>query len=308
MRDDYARPTTSVITWVICATVAGFILQHVFAKWSVAGSSASDGFDHLFALSPDGIRSGFVWTLLTYSLLHSMSSFLHIVLNLLMVFMIGRELLPLLGARRFLLLYGGGVVLGGALWLATNWNRGGDLIGASAGVYALLMMFAALNPDRPITILLFFIVPVTVKPKWLVMVLGGIAMMGFLFNEIPGNSMMADLEVAHSAHLGGLAAGWLFFRFVHQREWRQPDRAASIELPAWLRRTKRRPVEPTAYTVNVSGAKSTAAGAATVPASRENLRAEVDRILDKINSQGFGALTASEKRCLDEAKDLLNRR
>ena len=42
--------------------------------------------------------------------------------------------------------------------------------------------------------------------------------------------------------------------------------------------------------------------------SREGLRAEVDRILDKINSQGFGALTADEKRLLDDAHDLLSKR
>ena len=42
-------------------------------------------------------------------------------------------------------------------------------------------------------------------------------------------------------------------------------------------------------------------------AVRETLRAEVDRVLDKINSQGFGALTEEEKRLLDEAKDLLSR-
>ncbi|MEI7438422.1 MAG: DUF6576 domain-containing protein, partial [Thermoleophilia bacterium] len=40
---------------------------------------------------------------------------------------------------------------------------------------------------------------------------------------------------------------------------------------------------------------------------KEELRVEVDRILDKINSQGFGALTAEEKRRLDEAKDLLRK-
>ena len=51
---------------------------------------------------------------------------------------------------------------------------------------------------------------------------------------------------------------------------------------------------PAAYQVNVG--------------SPGDLRAEVDRILDKINSQGFGALTAEEKRMLDEAKDLLSRR
>ena len=42
--------------------------------------------------------------------------------------------------------------------------------------------------------------------------------------------------------------------------------------------------------------------------NRDDLRAEVDRILDKINSQGFGALTDEEKRVLDEARDLLSRR
>jgi hypothetical protein len=42
--------------------------------------------------------------------------------------------------------------------------------------------------------------------------------------------------------------------------------------------------------------------------NRDHLRAEVDRILDKINSEGFGALTEDEKRRLDEARDLLSRR
>jgi hypothetical protein len=40
---------------------------------------------------------------------------------------------------------------------------------------------------------------------------------------------------------------------------------------------------------------------------RDHLRAEVDRILDKINSKGFGALTSEEKKTLDEARDLLSR-
>ena len=110
-------------------------------------------------------------------------------------------------------------------------------------------------------------------------------------------------DVAHSAHLGGFAAGWLFFRFVHQREWKEPDRAATIELPAWMRRAKKAPAPVGAYKVNLSSQ--------TVEPSRmgkADLKVEVDRILDKINSQGFGALTDDEKRCLDQAKDLLNRR
>ena len=68
-------------------------------------------------------------------------------------------------------------------------------------------------------------------------------------------------------------------------------------MPKWFRRAKK--TQPAAYHVNV--------GTATPP-TRDELRAEVDRILDKINSQGFGALTDEEKRRLDEAKDLLSRK
>ncbi|MCC5022361.1 MAG: rhomboid family intramembrane serine protease [Candidatus Synoicihabitans palmerolidicus] len=204
----------SVLTWLICATIAGFILQNIFWKW--LGARTGQSFDHLLALTIPGIKTGFIWTLLTYSLLHSMTSFLHVVFNLLWIFLLGRELLPLLGAKRFLWLYCGGVVLGGLTWLATNWVHSGALIGASAGVYALLMVFAAITPNRPITFLLFFGIPVTIKLKWLVIVLGGIDLLGSLFTEIPGHSGLGG--VAHSAHLGGLGAGWLFFRYVHHRE------------------------------------------------------------------------------------------
>ena len=299
MRDDYARPTTSVTTWLICATLAGFILQHVTYKWLGVGINAS--YEGLLGLSVEGIKSGKVWTLVTYCLLHARENLLHIIFNLLWIYLLSRELLPLLGGKRFLWLYGLGVFSGGLLWLATNWTHGGGVVGASAGVFALLMMFAAINPNRPITFLLFFVLPVTIKPKWLVVALGSFDLFGFLFFEVMGDSSLGD--VAHSAHLGGLAAGWLFFRYVHEREWKAPDRATSIELPAWMRRAKKAPVATPAYKVNLSSTT-------TEPArlGKADLKAEVDRILDKINSKGFGSLTDDEKRCLDQAKDLLNRR
>ncbi len=301
MRDDYARPNTSITTWIICATIAGFILQHVTDKF-FAGSAANRVFEGLFELSRDGLLSGKVWTLFTYALMHAKENLLHIVVNMVMVFFLSRELLPLLGNRRFLGLYAGGVGLGGLLWLVTNWSHGGNLVGASAGVAALFMMFTVLNPNRPITFLLFFIIPVTVKPKWVLAALGGYDLFMFIFFEALGDPAMGN--VAHSAHLGGYAAGWLFFRFVHQREWRTPDRAApAMELPAWMRRSKKTPVSAGAYKVNLSSEPETPA-----PMDRADLRAEVDRILDKINSKGFGALTDDEKRCLDQAKDLINRR
>jgi hypothetical protein len=70
--------------------------------------------------------------------------------------------------------------------------------------------------------------------------------------------------------------------------------SSGISLPRWFRRWKKAATPAPRFKVNLS--------------NRDDLRAEVDRILDKINSQGFGALTAEEKRLLDEARDLLSRR
>jgi hypothetical protein len=69
-------------------------------------------------------------------------------------------------------------------------------------------------------------------------------------------------------------------------------------LPPWLKRSSKPPITPPpAHTPAPRRA----------PNDRAGVRAEVDRILDKINSHGFGALTVDEKRVLDEAKDLLSR-
>jgi hypothetical protein len=66
---------------------------------------------------------------------------------------------------------------------------------------------------------------------------------------------------------------------------------ADIELPRWFRLRKK--AAAPRFQVNLT--------------NRTDLRAEVDRILDKINSEGFGALNEEEKRLLDEARDLLGR-
>jgi hypothetical protein len=212
---------------------------------------------------------------------------------MLALFFFGREILPYLGNRRFLGVFLGAIAGGAALWLATNWSYGGSVVGASAGVMAVVVIYACLNPNQPITLLLFFILPVTLKPKWIAIGLLSVDLLGFAFYEALGNR--SPLGFAHSAHLGGMLVGWLYFRYVHAREWRTPDTAPSVELPTWFKRAKQSPATAApSYKVNFS--------------NREDLRAEVDRILDKINSEGFGALTADEKRLLDDAREALGRR
>ena len=284
MRQEYAPRPTSILTWILSALIAGFVMQNIFGRW--LGSNA---FEALFALSPGSLRQGYLWTPVTYTLLHA--NILHILFNALGLFLLGRELLPLLGARRFLTVCLSAAVAGAALWLSVRYfTGGGTLIGASASVMALFILFACFYPEREITFLLFFVLPVTIKPKYLAWILVGVDLLGFLFSELPGPAH--DTGIAYSAHLGGMLAGWVYFRYFHANNgW---DRAAGIELPAWFRRRKQTKPAVPFFKASPGGAPA-------------DLRAEVDRILDKINSHGFGALTEEEKRILDEAKDLLSR-
>lgn len=291
MRENEGRPAMSALAWVICAIAAGFVVESIALHW-FPGSAFAETLFKALALSPATFREGFVWTLFSYGVLHDPTQFLHILTNLLGIYFLGRELIPALGGQRFVGLCLSAVILGGLTWLGCNWFSGGQLIGASAIVCGLLVVFACLNPNQSITLLLFFFIPVSLKPKYLAWGLLAFDLFGLLFLELPHHS---SLGIAHSAHLGGMLAGWLYFRHLHEREWPFNTQRAAIELPRWFR--KARKTEATAapaFKVNLT--------------SRESLRAEVDRILDKINSQGFGALTAEEKHLLDEAKDLLSRR
>jgi len=207
------------------------------------------------------------------------------------LYVLGREMESLLGTKHFLVLYFGAVVLGAVAWLAVNYRFDGALMGAWPGIVACLVLFAFLNPNQEIR-MLFLFVPVTIKPKHLAWFLFAVDFGGLALWEIQGK--LSPLCYAHSGHLGGMLAGYLYFRLIHQREWLNPDGRADIELPAWLRKSRKATkAAPTNFKVNLT--------------TREDLKTEVDRILDKINSEGFNALTPEEKRLLDDARDELSR-
>jgi hypothetical protein len=90
-----------------------------------------------------------------------------------------------------------------------------------------------------------------------------------------------------------MLAGWIYFRYIHSSDWPTSGESTGIELPKWFRMAKKSSAHAPVYQVNLS--------------NRETLRAEIDRILDKINSDGFASLTPEEKRLLDNAKDQLSR-
>jgi membrane associated rhomboid family serine protease len=286
MRDSYGHSPFSALTWLICTIAAGFIIENVFLL--SFGSNVATHFTNFVTLSSQGLANGFVWTLVTQALFHDPNNLLHLVFTLLTIFLFGRAVVPEIGAKRFLMVFAAAVALGGITWLTVNWGHGGRLYGASAGVSALIVLFACLSPNQPIT---FFMIDIGMRAKHLAIGLLVINALGLVLMEIPGRGSW--LTMAHSAQLGGMLAGWLYFKFVHQdAAW--AFRKPSIELPRWFRKTRKTAAPTPNFTVNLSSA--------------EDLRAEIDRILDKINSEGFQSLTAEEKKRLDHARDHLSRR
>ncbi|MGH7958783.1 MAG: rhomboid family intramembrane serine protease, partial [Opitutaceae bacterium] len=216
----------------------------------------------------------------------------------LVLYFLGRELMPMLGTRRFLGLYVAATVIGGLAWMAVHWQFGsGELMGATAAIDALFVVFACFVPNRPINFLLFFVVPVTLKPRYIAAFLAALDAFVLLVYELPGAKLPFDMEMASSAHLGGMLTGLLYYRFIHRAAWFNPEDRANVESPRWIKRARR----------SGSAVSEPDLPALPPPFSRQDLRAEVDRILDKINSQGFNALSAEEKRVLDEARDVLSR-
>jgi membrane associated rhomboid family serine protease len=296
MRGDYQREKTSALTWLISAMIAGFLLQLVLGSNWFGGST--DRLESVLGLTVPGLERGWFWTLVTHAFLHSPGFIFHLVVNSLVLYLLGRELLPILGMRRFLGLFAAATIVGGLAWTAVHWRAGtGQLIGATAAIDALFIVYACFFPNQQMRFLLFFVVPVTIKPKHIAYSLVAFDLIGFLAYEIAGARLPFDAAIASSAHLGGMLTGLVYYRYVHQARWFNPEDRAEVEPPRWMKRVKKAPSATATYEVNL----------APPPPAPADIRAEVDRILDKINSHGFNALSSEEKRVLDEAKHLLSR-
>jgi len=278
----------SVLVWLMIAVGGSFVLQLILMSRLVGAGRLVEP----LLLSVPNLQSWKLWTLFTYGFLHDPNNLLHVVFNLLGLYFLGREVLPRLGSRSFLTVYFLSVLCGGMLWSVIHWTSGGSaLLGASAGVLGLLAVFAAMFPNQPMTFLLFFVFPVTIKPKYLALGVAAFELIGMIFYEMGRGPSM----IAHSAHIGGMAAGWVYYRYFHNPDWtfRMPGRERSTS--RWKRAARATIAAPLQAIGNSV-------------ANRPDLRSEVDRILDKINSQGFASLSAEEKKLLDQAKDMLSRR
>ena len=254
-------------TWILIAIYTGFF----FAEYALGGVPAANRFFlNILTLSVEGVGHWYLWQFLTYQFLHA--NLPHLFFNCLALYFLGRELEPLLGVKRFLTLLVSSGIIGGVFQIAVSalWPAlfHGGVVGASAGVFGLVAAYAIMFPEREWTMLIFFVIPVTMKAKNFLILSAVLAGAGLIFSEIILQNM------AHAAHLGGMAMGWFYVKkFV----------------PGFL-------------------AAATAGETGTEPEKPESARftaREVDAILDKMSAGK--KLTAEERAVLETASKKMNR-
>lgn len=287
MRTPSTERGTSAQVWLISSVIAGYVLQLFFQLLE-----ARPGPDLLqrVALSEFSLRELRLWTLLTHGWVHDTHNILPIILVVTGLIFLGGELLKSMTPRSFLVLYGASIVTGGLFWSVIHWKTGGVLAGATAGICGLLAYYAWLKPEIELRFLLFFFIPITIRPKIFVVALASVSVVASYFYEI--YHAVAPFAYAPSSHFGGLFAGWLYFRLSQ----------------GGIGHFFRRRGANSASRSNLRQAMSTVESSQPIPLTpnqqRELLRAEVDRILDKINTTGLNSLSRDEKEKLNQAKNL----
>ena len=189
------RTQSSAVQTLVVVTMVVFLLES-----DTAGPLVSS-----FALWP--LQAGFMpWQLVTYAFLHA--SVLHLAFNMYGLWLFGRELENLLGRRALLQLYFASILTAGATQLLFTHLTGNvyPTVGASGGVFGILLAYGIFFPNR-ILMLLFPPIPL---PAWLFVTLyAGI--------ELTRGVTGTQAGVAHFAHLGGMVGGYLVIRRWRRR-------------------------------------------------------------------------------------------
>jgi membrane associated rhomboid family serine protease len=194
-------PFTRAVTWLIGINTGIFLLMELF---EVARIPIGSYILYYCALVPaDVVRYGFIWQLLTYAFFHQ--GFAHWFFNMIALWMFGSAFENAWGTRRFLELYFIGVIGAAVTTVALSYGHilGSPYtatVGASGGIFAVLIAFGILFADNEI---MMFPFPFTIKAKYFV---------GILIVVTLALAMGGGGGVAYVAHLGGMFFGWLYVR------------------------------------------------------------------------------------------------
>lgn len=195
---------------LLIANVVLFGLQQIAGDWMIVHLALWPLGDPRMAVDAAGnsVQVGFqVWQLLSYGFLHG--GFTHIAFNMFALWMFGGQVEELMGSRHFLIYYLTCVVGAAVAQLATVAMFTGGFyptLGASGGVFGLLLAFGMFWPHVKIMPLF----PPIPMPAWLFVTLYGALE---LFLGVTGT----QAGVAHFAHLGGMAFGFILIQYWRGR-------------------------------------------------------------------------------------------
>jgi membrane associated rhomboid family serine protease len=257
---------------IIIANIVVFVLMFVLG--------AERFFLFNFGLVPKFVWSrGFVWQLFTYMFIHG--GFGHIFWNMFVLWMFGTEVETYLGRKEFYKFYFLAGIGSGLITLLFSLNSTIPVVGASGAIYAVLVAFALLFPNREIYLYFFF----PIKAKYFVLIM---AVITFFSTFSAGGS-----NISHLTHLGGLLIGYLYLRrprLLAQIRFKLPKINLLNSIGNFLQRffkvrrvAKKRPSQtPTRrdYDTDIT------------------MHEELDRLLDKISKKGYESLSSQEKQTL----------
>jgi len=226
------------------------------------------------------------WSIVTYSFFHAGLG--HIFWNMLVLFYVGRIFLNLFNGRRFLNVYFLGVILGGLFFMVSYnvfpafFKVNAALIGASAGVRAILIFICAYIPNQEVRLIFF-----NIKLWYLgaFIVLTDLVQLSLGVN--PGGQF---------AHLGGALLGYIYARQLLQGKDIGEGFSKMVDgIINLFKKTEKKAPMKTVYRKD----KKTAA--TTVNYKKESHQRKIDTILDKISKSGYESLSKAEKDFLFKA-------
>ena len=257
---------TDAIKILVSINFGIYILQSISGK--------EDSFFKLFGLVPSSFISDLMlWQPFTYMFLHapfySSVGISHILLNMLGLWVFGRELEQAWGKTHFLKYYFITGVGSGLITYFFQMGSDNPVIGASGAVYGILLAYGISYPNRMLYI--WGIIPV--KSMWLVIIMGSIAFFGVL-----GNSD----GISHITHISGMVIGYILLK----KNWRWKDVLFAIRKKTIEFQVQRH--EEKNIKVNM-------------------LQKDIDMILEKIQKLGFSGLSDEEKSKLYEASKKMSK-
>lgn len=193
---------------VAAATNAGLMAQFLNALALYGPGSGPRGFTIFNTVAQ--IPGFWPWQLVTYGFLHGSPG--HLFFNMFALWIFGVQIENTWGSRRFAFYYFVCVIGAGLIQMLVMWGQPIPTLGASGGVFGILLAFGMLFPNQPIY--LYFLFPI--KAKWLVIGYGALE----LWAGITGT----QAGVAHFAHLGGMLFGFVLIQYWRGKLPVQPKR------------------------------------------------------------------------------------